>query len=301
MSTSWLDDWHGGAVSTPEGTAGGAVDGAASLADEQGRTGGQTRPADCGRSEEGVGARPGLSRRFPGRGGGPVARPLRYWAQWQERVLSFAAGAALASVVSWASGAWAKGEVASQRPTVQAANTALGSDPVPPTVMVDVKGDVRHPGVVAVPWDARVKDAITAAGGFLHPGDAGLLNLAAPLNDGDEVVVPAVQNANGPTAEEGSGSGGAKGGSAGTAADSAREGTPARAASGRVDLNTADAATLETIPGIGPAKAAAIVAYRSAHGPFRTVQDVGNVPGIGPVTLDRIAPYVVIVSGPSGP
>lgn len=136
-------------------------------------------------------------------------------------------------------------------------------------LVVDVQGDVLHPGIVHLGPDARVMDAVAAAGGFKHPDDASKVNLAAPVNDGDEVVIPYnVQQT------EGVGTG-----------------------KSLIDLNTADEATLETIPGIGPSKASSIIAYRNAHGPFSSVNDLLSIHGIGAVTLSHIAPYVTIIGG----
>lgn len=166
------------------------------------------------------------------------------------------------------------------------ATTGLASN----EIMVDVKGDVKHPGVVQVAGTARVLDAIRAAGGVLHQQDNALLNLAAPVNDGDEVIVPDATTAAGSALRPSSSS--PLSPSASSASVPLTSGTVAT--SRTVDLNTADVQTLETIPGIGPAKAAAIVSYRMQHGPFVRVQDVTKVPGIGPTTLQHIESFVTV-------
>jgi competence protein ComEA len=160
------------------------------------------------------------------------------------------------------------------------------------TIVVDVKGDVQKPGVYHLSTTARVSNAIQAAGGFLHSGDAALVNLAAPVDDGTEVIVPV---------ESGSGEMGStadKGASA-RASDNDVSGPNTGASSSppigaSVDVNTADESSLETLPGIGPEKAAAIVKYRMTNGPFQTVDDLAQVPGIGAGTLAKLKPYIMV-------
>lgn len=150
------------------------------------------------------------------------------------------------------------------------------------TIVVSVTGNVRRPGVVVVRADARVADAIAAAGGALDDSDLTGLNLAAHLEDGSSVVV--------------AGSGGstvtsdvaAAGDS--TAGDSTAEG----GADVRISLNRADAAALETLSGVGPVTAGAIIAYRTEHGPFTDVAQLQEVSGIGPATFARLQPHVTL-------
>lgn len=139
------------------------------------------------------------------------------------------------------------------------------------TVLVHVAGAVRRGGLYELPVGARVADAVDAAGGPGRRADLDALNLAAPVTDGSRIEVPRR----------------APGGSATPAAASPTPGGPAP-----VSVNSADAATLETIPGIGPVKAAAIIAHRDEHGPFATVDDLLDVTGIGPATLEQLRPYV---------
>ena len=159
------------------------------------------------------------------------------------------------------------------------------------TIVVQVAGKVARPGVYHLPADARVVDLVEAAGGVIADGDAGGVALAARLADGQRVVVPAVgehvaAGGNGASSPSGgvgagpaAGSGAARSGGAPTAEDP-------------VDLNTATLADLDRLPGVGPATAAAIVAYRDAHGPFRTVDDLGEVRGIGPARLEALRALV---------
>jgi len=143
----------------------------------------------------------------------------------------------------------------------------------PPTteaeaVVVHVAGAVVHPGLQRLSGGARVGDAIAAAGGVLPDADVDAINLAAKLGDGDRVYVP----------RRGEIASGAIAGVAG--------GGPAVPAV--LDLNTATAEQLDALPGVGPATAQAIVAYRSAHGRFRSVEGLLAVRGIGPAKLAAI-------------
>jgi len=127
----------------------------------------------------------------------------------------------------------------------------------PETVVIDVSGAVLRPGLVTIASDGRVADAIAAAGGASVGADLGTLNLAAPLQDGDQVTVALV-------------------GASGTAVSAEASG---------VDLNRSTATELETLPGVGPVLAARIVAYRELNGPFEAVEDLLDVGGIGEAKL----------------
>lgn len=144
----------------------------------------------------------------------------------------------------------------------------------PAFLVVQVLGEVRRPGVVRVPSGARVVDAIAAAGGLRRGGSSGLLNLARRLTDGEQVVV-------GPDAVAGPTPGASGSGPAG----------------GLVDLNTADEAALDTLPGVGPVTASAIVAWRDDNGGFTSVEQLREVDGIGPKTYEQLAPLVTVGSG----
>jgi competence protein ComEA len=127
------------------------------------------------------------------------------------------------------------------------------------TAFVQVVGQVQKPGLYELPTGDRIVDAVAAAGGFTAKADQASLNLAQVISDGQQIVV------------------GAKG-----AAPVAAGQVPGVAGTGMVDINTADATALETLDGIGPALAQRILAYRTAHGGFRSVNDLQNVTGIGP-------------------
>ncbi len=137
------------------------------------------------------------------------------------------------------------------------------------TVTVDVAGKVRRPGIAVLGLGARVIDAIEAAGGARRGVDLSGLNLARVLVDGEQVLV------GGPAPPTPSGAVGSQTGAL-------------------VNLNTADQVTLETLPGVGPVTAAAIMAWRTDNGPFTAVEELVEVDGIGEATLARLAPLVTI-------
>jgi competence protein ComEA len=149
------------------------------------------------------------------------------------------------------------------------------------TLVVDVGGAVARPGLVHVGRGARVADVVAAAGGVTHDADLDRLNLAATVADGERLFVPHLGQSSIPVAVNGDGGGGGGGGGGGASGGPA-SGPPGAAP---IDLNSATAEQLDTLPGVGPATAAAIVAYRSQHGPFRAVDDLLLVRGIGPAKL----------------
>ncbi|WP_067930999.1 ComEA family DNA-binding protein [Alicyclobacillus kakegawensis] len=179
-------------------------------------------------------------------------------------------------------------------------------------IIIDVHGDVKRPGVYTLPSGSRVGDAVRAAGGYRHAADQAVVNAAELLDDGEEVVIPDAHSHQGSSGIAGSStqaanSPGAPASGAEPAAGEQPAGvsnkTSAAAGGGsadvaKVDLNTADVATLETLPGVGPARAADIVQYRQEHGPFASVDDLDSVPGIGPATLARLKPYLYVSANP---
>jgi competence protein ComEA len=147
-----------------------------------------------------------------------------------------------------------------------AAGTAVAA-----RVVVDVVGAVRRPGVYRLPEGARVEDAVQRAGGATRSAAIALVNLAAPLADGMQVVVPA------------SAPGG--GAAAGTTA-------AAGVLGGKVSLSSASESDLDELPGIGPVTARKIVEWRAAHGPFRSVEALDAIPGIGPARIEQLRDLV---------
>jgi competence protein ComEA len=195
-----------------------------------------------------------------------VRRPLRLKIGLGAAVVLVLALAAVAVLVSAMS---AQGSTAVAAPPRQrVVHTAVPEVAQSPSAFVHVVGQVTSPGVYEVAAGSRLIDAIVAAGGFTPTADQADLNLAQVVEDGQQIVV-AVQGVPAVAAP-----GGAPGAGAGTGAGAAPGTT--------VDINTADAAALETLDGIGPSLAQRILTYRNAHGGFRSVKDLQNVTGIGP-------------------
>jgi len=150
---------------------------------------------------------------------------------------------------------------------------------------VAAAGALARPGVYVVPSRARVADLVAAAGGTLADANVDQLNLAAKLTDAERVYVPRKGETPAPAPADSSAGGSPTGASTGA-------GSPGN--SGPMDLNGSTAAQLDALPGVGPTTARAIVAYRQAHGRFRSVTDLLAVPGIGPAKLDAIRPLVTV-------
>jgi competence protein ComEA len=132
---------------------------------------------------------------------------------------------------------------------------------------VDVVGAVRRPGLYRLPRGARIADAVARAGGTTHKAELELLNVAAPLADGEQVLVPR------------------RGTATAAAAPTAGTGAPA---TGPVHLSTATAEQLDTLPGVGPVTAQKIIAYRQQHGGFSSADELDAVPGIGPARMEQL-------------
>ena len=143
--------------------------------------------------------------------------------------------------------------------------------PAPTGALVHVAGAVRHPGVYKLHDGDRVEDAVARAGGARAGADVNAINLAAKVADGQQVVVP--RRAAATPAGGGVGAAGAGTGEAGAAP------------SAPISLNSATAEQLDTLDGVGPATAQKILDYRREHGGFRSIDDLGEVPGIGPKRL----------------
>lgn len=162
-------------------------------------------------------------------------------------------------------------------------------------VIVHITGAVNDPSVVTLKAGARVQDAVEAAGGLSAGADGEAVNLARVLADGEQIHIPTegeepAAGVDGAGAD-GVGAGGGSG-SPGTA-DSSAAANSGAPGTGKVDLNTADATTLETLPGVGPVTAQAIISHRSQQ-PFASVEDLLLVKGIGPKTFESLKDLVTV-------
>jgi competence protein ComEA len=158
----------------------------------------------------------------------------------------------LAAGIIWLAAAPPRGEMVVLLPT-----------PTTGLLTIYVSGAVATPGIYTLMEGSRVDAAIQAAGGVISGAEMGLINLAAPLEDGQQIDVPGIS-------------------------------TAGHVNAGRVNINTATISELDTLSGIGPSTAQAIVDYRGEHGFFQLIQDVQNVPGIGPATYEKIKDYITV-------
>lgn len=186
-----------------------------------------------------------------------------------------------------------------------ASESAQGGASGEATVRVHVAGAVNNPGVYTLPAQGRTVDAIAAASGAAADADLDRVNLAGTLSDGVQIYVPhrgetaapAQIQPNGGTANAGQGNAANGASQGGTQPQPARTLTPAGSAqkgSTPVNINTATAEELQTLPRIGPAMAQRIIAWREAHGGFRSVDELDAVPGIGPSMLENLRPLVTV-------
>jgi competence protein ComEA len=145
---------------------------------------------------------------------------------------------------------------------------------------VHILGAVKNAGLYELRDGARAVDAVAAAGGFANDADQAQINLARFVVDGEQIIVPVI----------------GQGGLSGVGANGSVGGGSAGGAvvPGKVNINTADAATLETLPRIGPAMSARIIAWRDANGRFSTVEDLMSVTGVGDKTFDGLKDLVTV-------
>lgn len=215
----------------------------------------------------------------------PVERPADAGVQGAETVASGEAGSAGAVGGDPA----APGPAGAQDPSPGAdagQDPASGAASAQAAATVHVVGEVRRPGVVWVPAGSRVGDAVEAAGGLTGQADEQRLNLARPVTDGEQILVlrPGEEPPS-PAAAGGPGAPGAGAPGAPAGGDAAGDGGP-------LDLNTADQAALEELPGVGPVTAEHILAWRKENGQFTTVDELMEVSGIGEKTLATLRPHV---------
>jgi competence protein ComEA len=159
--------------------------------------------------------------------------------------------------------------------------------PTPSPVTVYVSGSVVNPGVYVLEAGSRVNDAVQAAGGVLPEADVTLINLAAVIKDGDRLWVPVKVDLTQTAASA----------AAQTAISSASTPAPPTI-DNPLNINTATEAQLDLLPGIGPVKAAAIVQYRQQNGPFMSIDELANVPGISAAVYEGIKDLVTIAPKP---
>jgi competence protein ComEA len=166
-------------------------------------------------------------------------------------------------------------------PEVVAPLEPIAQTPVRRALVVHVVGAVRRPGLYRLREGARVADAVARAGGATGAAELAALNLAAPLVDGIQVLVPSrsASPAGGESAE-------------GDSLPEAAVGATAAGLGGKPSLSSATVEQLDELPGVGPVTAQKILDYRAEHGPFRSVDDLDAVPGIGPVRIEQLRDLV---------
>jgi competence protein ComEA len=140
------------------------------------------------------------------------------------------------------------------------------------SIHVSMSGAIATPGVVEVPVGARLQDVVDASGGFRADADLSALNMAGRVGDGEHVNIPSTSATSEPSA-------------------------PHSPSAGLINLNTATAAELDELPGIGEVLAGRIVAYREANGPFESVDELVHIEGISSNLVDSLAPLVTVAPG----
>ncbi len=226
------------------------------------------------------------------------------------RAEQFASPSASAESVQAVGAQQSPGTQSTAQPSANPSESAQGGASGEATVRVHVAGAVNNPGVYTLPAQGRAVDAIAAASGAAADADLDRVNLAGALSDGVQIYVPhrgetaapAQIQPNGGTANAGQANA-ANGVAQNGAAQGGAQPQPARTltASGNaqkgstpVNINTATAEELQSLPRIGPAMAQRIIAWREAHGGFRSVDELDAVPGIGPSMLENLRPLVTV-------
>jgi competence protein ComEA len=186
---------------------------------------------------------------------------------------------------------WQKGKTAESKVTLEQLETMPGEEEKKEEeIVVHVTGAVEKSGVYRLPAGSRVNDALAKAS-VRAEADLDSLNLAAPLIDGQKVVVPIKQEksmVNGPGVNPGGPF------SAGLPKSMASGGNPAPGSGGLVNINTADQAALDSLPGIGPALAQRIIQYREKNGPYKVPEDIKNVSGIGEKRFENLKDLISV-------
>ncbi len=153
----------------------------------------------------------------------------------------------------------------------------------PSTITVYIAGAVNTPGVYTLARLSRVDDAVRSAGGFSPSADQTAINLAAPLEDGSEIIVPSMDDSLAATQQAGKGA-------------KTPQATPV--VNYPININTASLTLLQELPGIGSTKAEAIITYRQEHGPFTKIDDIMNVPGIGSGLFSQMKDLITVAETP---
>lgn len=224
--------------------------------------------------------------------GGPRARVIADRRSVVAFIITAILAAGLASAVTWFSRPTAEPVAAptltspSSAPQVDGTNgsAASATSSAATTIVVSVIGYVASPGLVTLPEGARVADAIAACGGSTPGADLSSINLARKVADGEQIAVgvPGSQTPPGNVADQP-----AVGTTSGTPGTSGTSGA-------KVNLNTAPVGALDSLPGIGPVIAQRIVDFRTKNGAFKTVDDLGNVSGIGPSIMSNVKDLVTV-------
>ncbi len=182
--------------------------------------------------------------------------------------------------------------VSAKLPPVEMVSTARSTPPAPAPegpVVVSVVGLVHKPGLVTLGSGARIADALTAAGGALDGADLIGLNMARRVADGEQIIVGIAAPPGEPPTM---GSSVASEPGPGVSGDGSMKSESSSAPSDLVDLNSATLEQLDALPGVGPVTAAAIIAWRDANGSFTSVDQLGDVDGIGPARLEKLRAQV---------
>jgi competence protein ComEA len=169
-------------------------------------------------------------------------------------------------------------------PIEAVAEEVPAEEAAPVEIAIDVKGAVAMPGIYMMTSDQRVNDAINKAGGLAEKADAAALNLAQKVQDEMVVYVPAKGEDVPPVVS-----------SSALAGSNASPAASGGAAEGSlININTADSSGLQELPGVGEAKAQAIIDYRETEGPFAAAEDLKNVSGIGDKTFEKLEPLITV-------
>jgi competence protein ComEA len=185
---------------------------------------------------------------------------------WHQTLLTLFAGMLLIAAV----------QIASAPP--RGAAVQLLPAPTSAPVTVHVTGAVIQPGLYTLPRESRLSDAVQSAGGMRPDANADAVNLAAVLKDGQKIVIPAIGEPVQPL----------------SAADQGITGDSEAVSGAPVNINTATAEELESLPGVGATRALQIIAFREEHGGFQYIDDIQQVSGIGPATFENLKHLITV-------